>query len=319
MPSPRISIVIPTYRRAANLRECLQSVLKESDSDLEIVVSDNASPDDTPQVVSSFRDPRLRYVRNESNLGLSMNVHNVWKFARGSHAFFLTDDDLLLPGALREVRRILREDPEIGLILSHLERFNDEGTPVSSWSGFPNSRRFSAGADALESLFHPCFVLSRTVLRRDLIDWEGHLRHIDSLFAQMYVTGIALKKAPAYYTAFPLVKHRVNNKVYYDRPPDHGYASIIRIIREVLPEEEFKSCKRALIDQTVRDPWFTLQYLAANSIPEFLGFCAALLRIPEMRESGIFWTNVARAIKRGAIDRLRRGRPGAGAAVGKPT
>lgn len=95
-----VTIVIPTYNRADMLREALNSALAQTVSDLEIVVSDNASTDHTAEVVASFNDPRIRYFRQDTNIGMTPN----WKFAvaQASSAWVapLADDDHYFPDHL---------------------------------------------------------------------------------------------------------------------------------------------------------------------------------------------------------------------------
>ena len=66
---PYFTIAIPTYNRAAFLREAINSALNQTNLDFELIISDNASTDDTQTVVASIKDERLHYVRQPANLG----------------------------------------------------------------------------------------------------------------------------------------------------------------------------------------------------------------------------------------------------------
>ena len=92
---PRVTVFIPTYNRAGLLPEAIKSVLGQTYDDFKLVVSDNASDDSTPEIVASFDDPRLEYVRQPENLGLLGN-HN-WFLQRieTDYALILPDDDLV--------------------------------------------------------------------------------------------------------------------------------------------------------------------------------------------------------------------------------
>ena len=82
--SPIVSVCIPTYNRAPLLAQAIQSVLGQTLQDFELLISDNASTDDTEAVVRSFDDPRIRYVRNEINLGGRANYDRCLQLASGS-------------------------------------------------------------------------------------------------------------------------------------------------------------------------------------------------------------------------------------------
>ncbi|MDV7390561.1 glycosyltransferase family 2 protein, partial [Arthrospira platensis SPKY1] len=78
-----MSIVMPTYKRAHLLGGAIENVLAQSFRDFELIVVDDNSPDDTPQVVARFDDPRIRYVRNEPNLRLPRALNRGFALARG--------------------------------------------------------------------------------------------------------------------------------------------------------------------------------------------------------------------------------------------
>lgn len=103
MTTPFFSIAIPTFNRSDLFPHAIQSILKQTFQDFEIIVSDNCSVDDTPRVAKQFEDPRVRYVRTPQHFTIADN----WEFAR-SHAvgqliLMLSDDDALLPAALERL------------------------------------------------------------------------------------------------------------------------------------------------------------------------------------------------------------------------
>lgn len=91
---PKFTIGIPTFNRSALLAESLRSAMNQSYGDLEIIVSDNASTDKTPDVVRQF-GRRARYVRNETNLGATTNFFRLVELASGEYFSWLQDDDCI--------------------------------------------------------------------------------------------------------------------------------------------------------------------------------------------------------------------------------
>lgn len=109
--APLVSVVLPTYRRAGLLRHAIQSVLAQSHQNLELIVVDDCSPDETPAVVASFDDPRLHYHRNTSNLKLPGTLNRGFALSRGDFLSWTSDDNLYAPTALeRMVSRLSRGD-----------------------------------------------------------------------------------------------------------------------------------------------------------------------------------------------------------------
>ena len=94
---PLVSICIPTYNRAGMIGKAIQSALDQSYPNIEVIVVDNASTDDTRSVVASYGDKRLSYIRNERNLGLFGNFNRCVEVARGEYVHILHSDDYINP------------------------------------------------------------------------------------------------------------------------------------------------------------------------------------------------------------------------------
>jgi hypothetical protein len=105
---PRFSIVMPTRNRAQLLRFALQSALDQPYDDLEILVSDNDSHDDTPAVAQRFRDPRVRYIRTPETLAMPDSWEFALAHARGDYVTFLCDDDAFTPRLVTAVDAAIR-------------------------------------------------------------------------------------------------------------------------------------------------------------------------------------------------------------------
>ncbi|OCJ06957.1 hypothetical protein A6U86_07640 [Rhizobium sp. AC27/96] len=106
MTSPILSIVIPTFNRASYLKQTLENLRRElptvAAGTVEIIVSDNASPDDTPTVVSAAVADGLsiRSIRNAENIGSDANIAQVFNMAKAPYVLILGDDDVLVAGTL---------------------------------------------------------------------------------------------------------------------------------------------------------------------------------------------------------------------------
>lgn len=95
--APLVSVVIATYRRAALVPRAIRSVLDQTVASLEVIVVDDASPDDTERAVNAIDDARIRYIRHELNRGLPASRNTGMRLARGEFIAFLDDDDEWFP------------------------------------------------------------------------------------------------------------------------------------------------------------------------------------------------------------------------------
>lgn len=109
MSEPLVSIVLPTYKRAHVLPFAIRSVLAQTYANWELIVVDDNSPDDTAQVVASFDDPRIRYVKNAPNLKLPRALNRGFSLARGDYLTWTSDDNLFGPQAIERMVARLRQ------------------------------------------------------------------------------------------------------------------------------------------------------------------------------------------------------------------
>ncbi len=107
--SPLITCVIPTRERCDTLGATIRTCIMQDYDNMEIIISDNFSQDETKKVVESFDDKRIIYVNTGRRLSMSHNWEFALSYVTGDYVTFLGDDDALLPGALKELAKIISE------------------------------------------------------------------------------------------------------------------------------------------------------------------------------------------------------------------
>lgn len=124
-----LSFIMPAWK-GRYLREAIESILAQTVGDWELVVVDDCSPDNLKSIVTSFNDSRIRYVRNEKNLGgqdLVAQWNHCISFAKGSFIVLAADDDLYKPTFCEELLRLTGKYPEVDLIHSSVEQIDEKG------------------------------------------------------------------------------------------------------------------------------------------------------------------------------------------------
>jgi glycosyltransferase involved in cell wall biosynthesis len=115
MQNPVVSFVVPCYKLAHLLPECIQSILSQTYRELEILIMDDCSPDNTADVARSFGDPRVRHIRNEPNLGHLRNYNKGIGLCRGRYIWLISADDYLRkPYVLGRYASVLEQNPNAG-------------------------------------------------------------------------------------------------------------------------------------------------------------------------------------------------------------
>lgn len=165
---PRVSVIIPTYNSAAMVQEAIGSVLAQTYADLEVVVMDDGSTDDTESVVRRFGD-RVRYFKQE-NQGVSAARNAGINKSLGDYVAFLDSDDLWLPEKLSAQIPLLEADPTLGLVYCDWSVVSREALLQSSYlKDLP-----AASGYVFDELIQSGFILtSGVVLRRGCLDDVG--------------------------------------------------------------------------------------------------------------------------------------------------
>lgn len=132
---PQVSIGVPVYNGDNFLRQALESLCAQTVPDLEIVISDNASTDGTEAICREFaaRDPRIRYFRQETNLGAGPNYNFVFRASRGRYFKWAAHDDYMDPGALEACFRALESDPQTVLCHPRLVDVDEAGHVIAEF------------------------------------------------------------------------------------------------------------------------------------------------------------------------------------------
>ena len=151
---PLISVCIPVFNGENYIRECIDSVLRQTEGNFELIVADNCSTDRTLEIVGSFRDPRIRVVRSESNIGSINNFNKCIQLSKGKYFILLPHDDILLPTALYTFSRPLIEDSKIGLAYSSYYTIDAAGKRIG-FRMIASDDRVLSGEEAIgECIIH---------------------------------------------------------------------------------------------------------------------------------------------------------------------
>lgn len=112
--NPEVSVIIPTYNRAASIGDSVNSVLNQTFQNFEIIIVDDGSTDETEVTVSAFSDTRIKLISHESNKGAATARNTGIRASRGNFIAFLDSDDRWLPDKLKIQTDYLKISPEIG-------------------------------------------------------------------------------------------------------------------------------------------------------------------------------------------------------------
>lgn len=130
--TPRITIGLPVYNVENHIKNTLESILSQTFEDFELIISDNASCDQTEQICRDYAqsDGRIRYIRNQSNVGAATNYNNVFHLARGEYFKWAAGDDMLKPDYLRRCAEVLDNDASVVIAYPRTTFIDNDGNPI---------------------------------------------------------------------------------------------------------------------------------------------------------------------------------------------
>jgi glycosyl transferase family 2 len=147
---PAVSVCIPTYNYARFLGKAIESVLAQTFEDFELIVSDNASTDDTQAVIAAYGDPRLRAFRNDTNLGLFGNFSRCLELAGTDLVKFVCSDDWLDARYLELTLPVMDAHPEVAFLTTAGYVVDEEGRTFGLTSAELGDGPVVAASDALD-------------------------------------------------------------------------------------------------------------------------------------------------------------------------
>ncbi len=247
----KLSIGIPTYNGAKSIKETLESILKQLDTineSIEILISDNASTDNTKDIIQEYinKYPKIfSYYKNEENIGYDRNVDNIFKKAKGEYVWLLGDDDVYYEGSLNYLFNILNGN-NIDIVLSNFDFYDYE------MKNLTHRMTLNYGQD-LKCKNHNEFIiksesryssLSSLIIKKDIWNSFDVSKGFGSLYIHKYVLLNILPKCSSYIITKPLVKVRHGLKRYYKCGDD----KILILIKCI---EITKSLNKRLYDKKV--------------------------------------------------------------------
>ncbi len=298
---PLLTIAIPTHNRAAYLRQSLDALLPQlaGRRQVELLISDNASPDSTPSVVQSFmeRGLCLTHKRNEVNIGADANFLQCYELARGEYVWIVGDDDVISPGAIAQILGVLekRKYDLVGL-----------GSYGFSGDGVPEPRKlkgktieFANGTEFALRVYTGLAFITGNIVRKDRIEAEPHepfSNFLDTNLVHLSWTFTLLKKQPrCILLRDPLVAIRNENTGGYGTCQVFG-RNFRDVTRRILGEDSAEG--RALFHRNLQGflPWATVQDRSGKSIRNLPEDTGAVLR-SLYGDSPRFWIYLWPAIR----------------------
>jgi glycosyltransferase involved in cell wall biosynthesis len=218
--NPLVSIVIPVYNQKATfLRECIESALNQTYSNIEVVISDNHSNNNSLTIITEYKliDDRIRIVRPDSFLNMSDSFLFALSMAKGKYSCYLSSDDILLPNCISVLTSELELKPESLFAHGKALYFDKDGNEQEKWDYFPNgSGEYSFNKEiAIEFLNfnYVCFAgcLIRNSNLSSILGYYNSNKPVIEHFLDLELTFKMFELGNVYFANEVLAKVRIEN------------------------------------------------------------------------------------------------------------
>jgi glycosyltransferase involved in cell wall biosynthesis len=250
------SILIPTYNGASVIGDTLRSLLSQSFQNFEIIIQDDASNDNTAEVIEAFNDPRIKIFKNENNLGYPGNLESLSKKGTGDIIFLMGQDDILGEGALLDTYEAFKMSEDIGAVARPYFWFDEKiEKPVRATEQLnPKKNEIVKITDSFDRLILTIDVagqLSGLAMRRKFLDTPFH----EDIFpCHVYPFIAILKKHPIVFLKDYNLAVRIRSSQcrsvssIYDKSPVQSW---VDFTNNMFPGKEFQDFRRYFIKNYV--------------------------------------------------------------------
>jgi glycosyltransferase involved in cell wall biosynthesis len=204
--NPAVSVILPTYNRAALLGRAIRSVLGQSYTDFELLVIDDGSTDETSNVVADFRDRRIRYISLAHNTGAGAARNVGIRMARGKFLAFQDSDDEWLPSKLvKQMSAFERGSVRLGMVYSDMQKILGDGTATYfAAPSVPSNRLINPTI----RFYQVCNLgIQSAVIKREYLDAAGHFNESLPAFEDLEMFIRLSRQCEFYRLREPLVRY----------------------------------------------------------------------------------------------------------------
>jgi glycosyltransferase involved in cell wall biosynthesis len=217
---PLVSVIIPTYNRPEYLQQAIESAVKQTYTNIEIIVSDNCSEENTQAVVESFADSRIRFSRQPTNIGMFANQIHAFKMAQGKYLASLHDDDMWNEDFLEKLVPPLEENPD--LVLAFCDQYIIDGRGnINHAETEKNTHaykrdQFKKGViqpfDKIAVVDKSVPIAAACLIRNELVDWEMIPLEVGGMW-DLYLSYLCcISGRGAYYYPERLTRYRAHEQ-----------------------------------------------------------------------------------------------------------
>jgi len=173
--TPKITILMPVYNGEKYLKKSIESILNQTFKDFEFLIINDSSTDNSEKIIKSYADPRIIFIQNEKNIGVTKTLNRGLELATGEYIARMDADDISLTKRLNKQIKFLEANPKIGICGTWIKTIGNIKGYIQKYPTNPNEAK--AQMLFYTPLAHPTVMMRKNILKRFNLKYDENLRN----------------------------------------------------------------------------------------------------------------------------------------------
>jgi glycosyltransferase involved in cell wall biosynthesis len=227
MNSPLISVIMPVYNTAPFLKEAIESILNQTEGDFELIIINDASTDNSGELINSISDSRIRVINNEKNLGLAVSLNKGIRSATGKYIARMDGDDISIVNRFEEQLKTIKTADRKTVVCSTCLLIDENGNKIGKWkddSKYCSPTEIRKQLPNNNCIVHPSIFVRKELLAEFFYDPEQQESEDYDLWLRMASDDVQFLK-----TSQPLVLHRIRKHSFTRQRQHNIFFKLFRV------------------------------------------------------------------------------------------
>jgi glycosyltransferase involved in cell wall biosynthesis len=204
MNKPLISVVLPVYNCEKYISAAIDSILKQTFNDFELIIINDGSSDRSEQLILSFSDVRIKYIKQE-NKGLAKTLNYGVSVSQGEFIARMDADDISEPFRFERQFDVFKKNPDVGIVSSNVQYINEEGSAMGFSLSYTSEMLVLKALKKGNVIFHPS-----VMFKKDIFELVGGYDEVIGCYFEDYLLWLEmLRKTRIAIIRKPLVRYRI--------------------------------------------------------------------------------------------------------------
>lgn len=262
MSQPTLSVIIPNYNHGCYISKQIESIVNQTFSPTEVIIIDDASTDDSIEVIKQFvqQDRRIKLIRNEYNQGVNESINKVVNLSSGDYLYCCAADDQVMPGFFEQSMTLLAQHPQAGLSCTHPAFLDDETGVIDhheDWFRLSDYPRYVSSEELVKVLGpNGLWIAGHTcIVKREAFIEAGQYLSELQWYSDWFIFHVIAFRTGICYIPEPLAALRVLPSSYSALGSNnpHQETAVLKQLVSLIKSEQYRDVLPAFRDSKVLD------------------------------------------------------------------